>query len=286
MVQIYPKHSDHESLPILDYYFYSTDQEKNFFRLDSDTLGNFEGKIPDGTYRVIATNTAAATDGNVVFDHINSYDEATVSVDSSQLTVDSDDAASRSPLSTVNSQLSTVYSVVVEELVATSDIQPYRPKPMVLTKRLELDFTLEDGLDAEVKSITGVLPGVYAAVYLATGLPTPEATAQSPTTAVRFEVVGEGNKRKAQIDLFGLCDPKFGAVYTNILELTLNTDNGSEVVTIDLTEELSRVLSKYGGFLPQKISADIKLKRDSTAVGGIKGSIAGWLSEGEDIIIV
>jgi hypothetical protein len=286
MVQIYPELSDKQALPTLDYYFYSTDQD--FFRLSSNALGYFEGNIPYGTYRVIATNTAA-NEGNVVFNNIRNYDEATVSVDSSQLTVDSDDAASRSSRSTVNSQLSTVnsqrstvYSVFVKELVATSNTQPYCPPTKVLTKRLELDFTLEDGLETEVKSITGVLPGVYSAVYLATGLPTTEATNQSPNTAVRFDVVGKGNKRKAQIGLFGLRDPERGTVYTNILELTLNTDNGYELVTIDLTEELSRILSKYGGSLPQEISADIKL----TAVGPIQGSITGWESGGGDIIII
>jgi hypothetical protein len=266
-VRIYPDRSVY-ALPALEYHFYSGTQEP--IRANSDNQGNFEGELLFDTYRVIATNTAAATGGNVVFS-MDSYESATVSVESY-------DAASRSQLSTLNSQLSTVYSVVVPELAVKLDIQPYRPTPALLTKQLKLIFMLSGGLETEVKTITGILPGIYFSVYLSTGLPTSEATTQSPTTVVRFGIAGQGDEREAQLFLLGLRHPEYGAVYTNRLELTLGMNDGSEApVSIDLTDELSDLLSQYQGVLPAESFVEIRLEK--TPVGGVDGSIGGSISK-------
>jgi hypothetical protein len=306
MVHIYPDRSVH-ALPALEYYFYDADGKEKF-RFNSDDEGNFEGELLFGTYRVIAANTAAATDGNVVF-AMNSYESATVSINNGQWT--NDNAGSPAPqattvqpnsqLSIVNSQLNTrsqlsivncqlsIYSVVVPELTVMLNIPPYRPAPMLLTKRLELIFTLSDGLDAEVESIAGVLPGIYSSVYLATGLPTPEAVSQSPATAVRFDAVGKGDERRAQISLPGLGHPEYGAVYTNSLELTLAMNDGSgEALTVDLTKDLSDILSQNQGVLPQNTSVIIRLERASVSGtgGGITGSLLEWKVGGVEMITV
>jgi hypothetical protein len=158
---------------------------------------------------------------------------------------------------------------------------------MLLTKQLELVFVLSGGLETEVKTIAGVLPGVYSSVYLSTGLPTPETLIQSPNTAVRFDIAGQGDERKAEISLFGLRHPEYGAVYTNSLEFILDMDDESEEVVIDLTKELSDILSQNQGVLPQKTSIIIRLER--IPVGGIDGSIGGsisqWKVDGEEIIV-
>jgi hypothetical protein len=182
-----------------------------------------------------------------------------------------------------------IYSVVVEELIVRPDVRTYRPTPVLLTKQLELIFVLSGGLETEVKTIAGVLPGVYLSVYLATGLPTPETLIQSPNTAVRFDAVGEGNERRAQISLLGLRDPRYREVYTNNLEFALSmNDDSEEAVTVDLTNELSDILSLYQGVLPQETSVVIRLERipvDGTE-GGITGSLIGWKVEGVEIITV
>jgi hypothetical protein len=160
---------------------------------------------------------------------------------------------------------------------------------VLLTKQLKLVFTLSDGLDAEVKSIAGVLPGIYSAVYLSTGLPTPEAAAQSLTTAVRFDIAAQGSERKAQIFLLGLCHPEYGTVYTNQLELTLTMNDGSVVdVVIDLTKDLSDILSQYRGVLPTESFVDIRLEKISVGGtgGGVMGSVTQWTAEGNEIVTV
>jgi hypothetical protein len=292
LVRIYPDRTVH-ALPALEYHFYSGTQEP--IRANSDNQGNFEGELLFGTYRVIATNTAAATNGSVAFS-TSSYESATVTAQPteqmrSQLsTVNSQLSTeqTRSQLSTLNSQLSTVYSVVVEELSVRHGMQPYRPTPVLLTKQLELVFTLSGGLETEIKSIAGVLPGVYSAVYLATGLPTPEAVTQSPNTAVRFNAVGQGTERKAEVSLLGLRNPEYGAAYTNSLELTLSmNDDSEEAVIIDLTQELSDIFALYQGVLPSEISVEIQLERSPT--GGVEGTIGGsikqWKVAGEEITV-
>jgi hypothetical protein len=278
MVRIYPDGSVY-TLPALEYYFYSTDMRENI-RANSDGEGNFEGELPFTAYRVIAANTAAATGGNVVFENMHTYDQAVVSTLPTN--------QSYNQLSIVNAPLS-IYSVVVPELLVTPDVRTYRPVPVLLTKQLELIFILSGGLETEVKTIAGVLPGIYSSVYLSTGLPTPEATAKSPATAVRLDAVGEGNERKAQVYLLGLCDPKYREIYTNSLELTLAMNNGSgEAVTVDLTQNLSDILFQYRGVLPTKTSVVIRMER--TSVGGIEGGVTGsileWtVEEGETITV-
>jgi hypothetical protein len=277
LVQIYPDRSVH-ALPALEYYFYSADVPETI-RENSDGEGNFEGELPCTTYRTIATNTAAAVDGSVAFT-TDSYESATVTALPT--------GQSYNQLSIVNSPLS-IYSVVVEELIVTPDVRTYRPVPVLLTKQLEFVFVLSGGLETEVKTIAGVLPGVYASVYLSTGLPTPESTAQSPATAVRFDIAGQGDERKAEVSLFGLRHPEYGAVYTNSLELTLTmNDDSEETVSVDLTKELSDILSQNQGVLPQKTSVVIRLDRVSVdeAGDGITGSLLGWKVEEIGIITV
>jgi hypothetical protein len=160
---------------------------------------------------------------------------------------------------------------------------------VLLTKQLELIFLLSGGLETEVKTITGLLSGIYSSVYLFTGLPTLEAVSKSPTTAVRFDIAGQGSERKAPIFLLGLCNPGYGTVYTNSLELTLAMNNGSgEAVSVDLTKNLSDILSQYQGVLPQKSSVVIRLEKTSVggAGGGVMGSIAQWTVENGEIITV
>jgi hypothetical protein len=268
MVRIYPDRSVYD-LPALEYYFYATDGEETI-RANSDNQGNFEGELTFGTYRVIATNTTTATNGSVAFT-TDSYEQATVTVQPTEQT---------RALSTLNAQLSTIYSVVVEELPVRRGIQTYRPVPLLLTKQLELVFVLSGGLETEVKTIVGVLPGIYSSVYLATGLPTSEALTQSSTTAVRFDIAGQGDERETQVSLLGLRDPRYREVYVNNLDLTLAmNDDSEEAVTIDLSNELSDLLSLYQGVLPPESSVTIRLERNP--VGGVDASIDGSISKWE-----
>jgi hypothetical protein len=261
MVRIFPDRSVH-ALPKLEYNFYGAN---TYLLRGSDDEGKFEGKLPPDVYRVLATNADAA---GVTFSGMESFDLATVTMDN------------------VNSQLSTLYSVAIEQLEVSDYGNILRePSPVLLTKQLVFVFTLVDGLDTEVASMSGSLPGVYPSLRLSTGLPSPESVTQSLSTSVRFKVVEQGVQRSVQIGLFGLRDPENGLVYTNDLALTLAlNDGGEEETTIPLTNTLSEIISGNGGVLPSLVYVSIELK--TSAVTGITGSITAWGDGEEETIIM
>jgi hypothetical protein len=261
-VEIYPT-SEH-ILPVVQYHFYNTDGKTEYFQLDSDNNGNFEGTLLTGTYRVIATNTSAS---HVLFDEMDSYETAIVKAGLSPNT---------SADYTMLLQPDSVYSVIVENLVVTEgDTVRQEPVPVLLTKHLELVFTMQDGLDTKVVSMTGVLPGIYPAVRLYTRAGA--GIDQSPQMAVNFETVVKGDKREAHISLFGVHnDPD----YTNSLELNLTMNDGtSSKTTLDLTKALSDAINE--GTIPSKlsISVDVTITDDGIIKAAV--NVEDWIEEEE-----
>jgi hypothetical protein len=186
-----------------------------------------------------------------------------------------------------------VYTVHEELEVTGYGPVEKRPSPELLTRRLVLVFTFAGGLETEVVSLTGVLPGVFPSVLLSTGLPDTESVDRSTGTAVRFGVSGQGAQRTARVGLFGLRDPQEGQAYTNTLALTLAMNDGrQEKVTVDLTGTLSEIISGNQGLFPPLVYMIMGLKKaeagkDPPGVGGISGSITSWGidEEGQSIII-
>jgi hypothetical protein len=275
-VRICPDRSVY-ALPALEYRFYGTDAP---LVRKSDSEGNFEGKLPRGVYRVLAANTGA---GDVTFSDMESYDRAAVSIDGTEPATDGADAASFLPSLDVP-----VYGVRVEELdVPVNGSVLREPSPALLTRRLVFDFTLSDGLDTEVGSISGQLPGVYSSVYLSTGLPTSESVSRSARTYIRFEVSGQGEKRSAETGLLGLRNPKTPAgekIYDSTLALSFTmTDGSEEEIFIDLSGVLSDIIAGNGDVFPQRVSVFIELKRSSAGIGA---SIKAWGVGDEKTVIV
>ena len=278
-VRIYPDMSVH-SLPASQYHFYNTNTDLKYIVCPCDGSGNFDGILPVGTYRVIATNTSAL---NVDFRGMDSYETASVYA----LPLMSRSFATAIEQPTFYDQQSTysyltqpddVYSTIVEELVVTENNPAHsEPLPTLLTKHLTLVFSMQDGLDVEVVSMTGVLPGIYPAVHLYTrqGL----QIEKSPDMAVNFETIADGNKRVAEIFLFGIYDPVYGENYTNNLELNLTMGGESTITIVDLTEILSDMIRKNEGTIPLELSLSIELTKTPIGVGV---EVEGWIQEGED----
>jgi hypothetical protein len=250
-------------LPKIEYRFYNED---TCFVHESDDEGNFEGHLRQGDYRVLATNTDAP---GATFSEMDSYDKATVAIGNGQTR------------SSFANSLSPVYSVVIDHLdIPDNGIVRMEPLPVLLTKQLVLVFSLLGGLDTEVTSLSGELPGVYPSVYLTTGLP----SEQSSSTSVRFNVAGEGVQREARIGLFGLRDPGKEPVYTNNLSLAFTLNNGSEEeTTIAMTSILSAIILAHEGKLPARVSIFIELRRWADGIGG---SIKAWTDGSEETIKV
>jgi hypothetical protein len=154
------------------------------------------------------------------------------------------------------------------------------PSPVLLTKQLVLVFTLSGGLDRQVTSMAGALPGVYPSVYLSTDQPSVQSLNESLVTSTRFAVPGRDVERSVRIGLLGLHDPDYGRTYTGHLALTLYlNDDSPEKTMVDLTGVLSGIIEDNRGVFPPLAYIAIELTR--TEVGGIGVSITDWGS-GED----
>lgn len=271
-VQIYPDMSEH-TLPAVEYHFYNTDGKTEYLCLSCDGKGNFNGTLPTGTYRVIATNTAAS---NVKFSAMDSHETAIVRAAS----LNNRQAISRADYSML-SQPDNVYSTVLDELVVVADKSVrMEPLPTLLTKHLNLIFTMQGNLETDVVAMTGVLPGIYPAMHLYTC--EGREIDQSPDMAINFETEQTGNQRKAQISLFGLCDPEYGDNYTNKLELELTMQDGTTAnTTLNLTDIISDVIKQNQGDIPLDLTIPIEVKETEI---GIVGEVGDWIAEGESEI--
>lgn len=254
-------------LPALQYRFYNTDGKTACKVLSCDGKGNFSGKLPLGGYRVIAANTSAS---GVVFKDMDSHTGASVHL--------SPVVDSRAGL-TIVSQPGKVYTVMVDNVsIAEADNGTHKPVAVSLTKTIEITFTLLNGLGTDVTGIKGVLQGVYPSVSLFTNTPV-SSVEGCANVAVGFESTGADTQRKATITLFGICDPKGGVAYTNILSLTLTMTNGeTEELGVDLTTILSDAISGNQNLIPDHLQIPVQLSRTSIGLGATVGN---WVVGGE-----
>ncbi len=274
-VQIYPDQSEC-TLPATQYYFYNMDGESDRIVMDGDAHGNFDGTLPVGIYRVIATNVA---DSRVSFTTMDSPETAIVrlpELDESSLTP----ALSRVADYTLLPQPGNIYSTVIESLVVSVN-KPVRkgPSPVLLTKQLNFSFLLEDGLADEIAAMTGLLPGIYPAVHLYThqGIEIENA----PNMATPFETASAGAERTAQIYHFGLYDPAHGDQYAYTLALQLTMRDGSTTdVSLDLTDVFSDIMDENKGVFPANITIPIELTKSTVGVAADAGE---WTQEGETV---
>jgi len=279
-VKIYPDMSDH-TLPAVQYHFYHINDVIACITRECDGKGNFEGTLPVGTYRVIATNINA---GNVDFSEMGSHRsaKATLSELSSARAVGFSRAADFSRAAqTVLAQPGKVYSTIIEELSVTAyGDERHTPSPALLTRQVTLSFTLLDGLEEEVATISGTLNGVYPSVQLYSCQYSTESSVQSPTMAVQFQTTAEDNVHRARVSLFGLCNPSYGTVYSSVLQLQLDMNDGNtDTTNFDLTNSLSAIIEQNAGTIPIQLQLLIELRKTDV---GIEVGVVEWVEGGED----
>jgi hypothetical protein len=276
VVQIYPNPSGYTTLPAMEYRFYGQNAQGRDTVLvrPDDGQGNFEGELPAGSYRVLAFNAAGAADAE--FTGRERYETAAVTVRSAS------NETGSSQLRAIDDRLLRV----VDELEVTGVGTLRRePSPVLLTKQLVLVFTLSGGLEREVTSLTGALPGVYPSVLLSTGLPTPQVLIQSLTAVARFETSVQGSQHLARIGLLGLRDPEYGRTYPGTMALTLNLNDGTrEETTVNLSAALSGIIADNGGAFPPLAYIYIELTRSE--MGGVGGTVEDWDETGNGLTVI
>ena len=275
MVEIAPA----GALPAMEYRFYAPDT--CLVRAD-DGAGAFRGRLPADTYRVLAVNADGGA-ANVDFGGLDGYETATVSARGVE------PPTPGFPYALVDT-VGPAFAVRLGKLeVAENGAVGEHPLPELLARRLVLVFTFADGLETEVVSLTGVLPGVFPAVLLSTGRP-PEP-APGTVTAVRFGISGEGAQRTAQVGLLGLYDPGGQQVQdAGLLALTLTLNDGERKAAVvnDLPALLSAIIAGNGGVFPSPLYMTIGLAPASDGDGNvtITAGIKEWqLNDGLTLIV-
>jgi hypothetical protein len=141
-------------------------------------------------------------------------------------------------------------------LVVASHGNPIeRPAPVLLTRRINLRFTLEEELADEVVALRGMLRGVYPSVYLYGRTFAPISSDSVALSAMTFNGVrndGEFDDGardagfEASFSLFGICNPRNGVAYENLLTVWLTLTDGSEQeIGVWLTDTLSDWFARH-----------------------------------------
>lgn len=263
-VRIYPDNSVHTGCA-LTYHFYNTNTNIEYIVSTCDGVGNFEGTLPIGIYRVIATNTSAA---NVTFSGMEGHETAAVTA-----------AVQPTRSSTLLAQPDNIYSTTIGDLVVSpADTVYYKPTPVLLTHTLNLVFTLMDDLEINMEALSGTLYGVYPSVYLYSCEPLLEGV-DPGSQAITFEAHTTGKESLASLRLFGLYDPAYGETYTSVMDLVLVTSDGiRHTFEVDLTETLSEIVAEYGYELPIELSLPIEIRQTEI---GIDAKVNDWFEGGD-----
>lgn len=238
--------------PTSGFHFYFYPQNGgDVLEFDASATG-FEGKLPAGTYRVIACSTDAR---NVVYQGMESYSTASVRAQT--------DASSRA--TTYYTQPSGVYTLNLGQLVVSLNQTTQRVViPDTLSKSINLEFSLQGA--ESIVDLKGLMRGVQPSVLISTKEPSGDAG------ITNFSADVSGNQGQAQISVLGILDPQGSLPYRNLMDLTMTlSDSSVRTTQIDLTELLSEALNTNEGNVPLEIPVEIELKViDNELVANVK----------------
>ena len=255
------------------YHFYPADGSAPI-TAPCDGQGNFSGLLPAGTYQVIGANTNAS---GAEFRGMDSYETGT---------------AHATCLKGLTRRLPPTLSGVVDApslyqiertvltnlVVAGNDTIERDPVPAYLTHNVKFTFYLDEHLTPLVSHIAGTLRGVYPSVNLYYQRTLDDAIALSPDISLDFTPHEEPDHWAASLSLFGICDPKYGEAYRNILSIILTLPDEEAHIRIDLTNELSKIIVENDGHIPIEIPLEFELNWTGIEVVGI---VKPWKDGGE-----
>lgn len=239
------------------YYFYSV-QGGDPIVFDAAPDGNFDGKLPVGTYRVLAADTVIR---GVEFRGMDGFGTASAYLK---------ELPAVTPVSgrtLVSQPAGEVYALSIDGVVAEPGITaPYFATPGLLTRTYTLNLDVSR-VPGEVIAVSGSLNGFYPGVNLSTREP---LTENAGVTTVSFDAANGSNRAAslpatraasftAPVRCFGLSNPRPAGsdapLYTSELLLTLTFARGDPVtLTRDLTGVIAKALSS--GVLTINISID------------------------------
>jgi hypothetical protein len=185
---------------------------------------------------------------------------------------------------------------VIDSLAVASHGNPIeRPAPVLLTRKINLRFTLEDELATEVVALRGRLRGVYPSVYLYSRTFKPISSDSIAVSAMTFDGVRNGGESddgssdagfEAGLSLFGICNPGYGVVYDNLLTVWLTlTDGYEQEIGVWLTNTLSDWFVRHDENNMENISLRITVFRDERIQARPTG-VTEWEDSGNTGVVI
>jgi len=271
-VSIYPDRSEH-ALPAMRYYFYSIDDGVEPLYSDCDGVGNFEGQLPAGTYRVLAVNAVA---GGIEFRGMDSHHTATAY----DTYLNGYAAAPTRTRAVTGSQ--PVYTTVMQTLeVNAGDTLYHTPAPVLLTHTVTFTFTVSGDFEGEVSNFNGALYGVYPSIRLFDGTTSEDDLVQCPNVYADF-VAARANAEsdlvwQVNMNLFGIHNPRYGDVYTSVMHLNVTIGQKQYTFDIDITQSITEILEYNLGVIPLEIPLEIEIALVENTLTGI---VKPWKPDG------
>ncbi|MDE6374535.1 MAG: DUF5119 domain-containing protein [Alistipes sp.] len=217
------------------------------YRVVDCSASGWSGKLPVGTYRVIAYNTDA---GNVDIRNEQDYEQAEIYV----LPESAAATASRAG-ECIAQPGNLMLTSKLEEgqlVVPFNDHVKVTAKPEPRVKSVELSFKVE----GDVELVSGMLTGVSQALSCS------DFKCHPDPCSVNFSVQpysGEGDfNYEAKISVLDLVAPKASATHTVVLNLVAN--GTPYQISVDVTDLVNQFLQENGGNIPVEIPVPIPVR--------------------------
>ncbi|MDL2255434.1 hypothetical protein LJC38_02485 [Parabacteroides sp. OttesenSCG-928-K15] len=257
ILHVYPEWEEQEATDMLNTHLYP--MKANPLHLETAS-SEYRITAEAGDYSIISHNINTS---GIDFTDLDDYGQAKATA----IQINPTKADAKELLPSENAFRLAVESAKVaaaEETIVHSRMHP-------LTRTLSLQFIVTNG--DKYQRISGMLEGVYYAVYLATGQPVGDDT----DWKIPFEIEINGdNRATAIIHLLGLYNPANGEHYENKMHLELEDDEANSYWTdVDLSEVITDILNSNKGDIPIDIPVEIEVELE-VIDGGLTATVNPW----------
>ncbi|MDL2245290.1 hypothetical protein [Parabacteroides sp. PFB2-10] len=257
ILHVYPEWEEQEVTPVLNTHLYQ--MEATPLHLETAS-SEYSITTEAGIYSLISHNTNTL---GLDFTDLDDYHQAKATA----IRVDQTKTDAKELLPSENA-----FRLAVESAMVTAEEETIVHSRMyALTRTLFLQFSVTNG--DEYQRISGMLEGVYYAVYLATGLPVGDET----DWKIPFDIeLSEDNTATAVIHLLGLYNPSNGTHYHNKMHVVLEDDESNTYwAEVDLSEVITDILDSNKGDIPIDIPVEIEVELE-VIDGGLTATVKPW----------
>jgi hypothetical protein len=218
----------------------------------------YSGKLPDGSYQVIAYNTDVK---NVTYDYLDTYTgaEALAQTDSS------------TTAATYLSQPSHSYGIGLDSITVFGDsVVNETMSPLSFVKNIHVKYIVTGDKQA-IASCQGSLSGLAMSVNIATGKPI------GTTGTILFATSPTTEGYESTVTFMGVSD----STTTKTLSMILTfTGGGSQTVDVDVTPTLTGLDETV---IP--IDVNLTVAVTGTVEAGFSATLTGWTVDTENVTV-